>query len=275
MLLSKKPETKECIVEILAKGALDTTMLQVVVQEKKTITKQGFYKALRELIAEEVVVKNKQVVLLSTTWLSRMKNFVGSVDANYTAQIGGELLDLKEGDSMVFTFKSLLSLDLLWMHYFCILAKEHDESVLLYNGHNFWNLLRPDIENTLYEWLNEYKKDKTYYVIGHNTPLDKISNMYMKDEYGIQVAFENTPSLPENSHPVVFGDYVMNTVLDNTLVHAIDALYKKNTVWNDDVKKELEEIVSRLRRSKVVIERNKKKAEQIRKKLMKYFVFYK
>ena len=52
-------------------------------------------------------------------------------------------------------------------------------------------------------------------------------------------------------------------------------IYKKYTRWEPAVQTELEGIISNMKRSKVVIERNKKKAEQLRKKLMNYFVFYK
>jgi hypothetical protein len=54
----------------------------------------------------------------------------------------------------------------------------------------------------------------------------------------------------------------------------IDRLYKNNSEWNEGVAKQLKAILGNLKRSKVVIYRNKKKAEQLRKKLMKYFVFY-
>jgi hypothetical protein len=55
----------------------------------------------------------------------------------------------------------------------------------------------------------------------------------------------------------------------------IDRLYKNNPEWNEGVAKQLTAILGNLKRSKVVIYRNKKKAELLRKKLMKYFMFYK
>ena len=73
----------------------------------------------------------------------------------------------------------------------------------------------------------------------------------------------------------MFGDYIMSTVLDATTVAAIHQICERYPRWQPEVQVELEDIIGRMRRSKVVIERNKKKAEQLRKKLMKYFVFYK
>jgi hypothetical protein len=74
-------------------------------------------------------------------------------------------------------------------------------------------------------------------------------------------------------YPTVFGDYVVSTVLDTNTVRAIDSVYKKYAKWEPAVEEELKEIIGRMRRSKVVIERNKKKADLLRKRLMKYFVF--
>jgi hypothetical protein len=133
--------------------------------------------------------------------------------------------------------------------------------------------VRSDIENSFYEWVKTSGK-KTYCVIGHTTSLDKTTSKYLYSEYGIELAFEKV-SMDQHVYPTVFGDYIVSTILDTNTVKAIDEVYKKYTTWEPQIQSDLEEIISRMKRSKVVIERNKKKAEQLRKKLMKYFVFYK
>ena len=110
--------------------------------------------------------------------------------------------------------------------------------------------------------------------MGSNTVLDRSTTKYI-EQYGIKLAYEDKMSFQKNYFTSVIGDYILDTILDMNTANAIDALYKKHTVWNEDVSKELADILTRIKRSKVVIYRNKKKAEQIRKKLMKYFVFYK
>ena len=104
--------------------------------------------------------------------------------------------------------------------------------------------------------------------------MDRATTAYVK-KYGIEFVYEEKMSLPKNYFTSVIGDYILDTILDMNTANAIDLLYKNNTVWNEDVAQHLQIILMNLKRSKVVIYRNKKKAEMLRKKLMKYFVFYK
>lgn len=271
MLFSTKPDIKESIISILSKGEVDSTELQKQVSEEKKVTKQGFYKALRELVADEVVAKNKQMVILNSFWVNKLHDFVTSIDEKY--KLEDSFLSLQEGESLVYHFKSLASLDVLWMHYFYIIAKkESSESIILYNAHEFWSLFRYSAENAMYEWIGSNTRT-AYEIIGSNTELDRSTTSYMK-QYGIEIAYEDKMSFQKNYFTGVIGDYILDTVLDMNTATAIDNLYKSHTVWDESVEAELTSILSRLKRSKIIIERNHKKAEMLRKKLMKYFVFY-
>ncbi len=272
MLLSNKPDIKETIISILSKSSVDSTELQKEVVEQKKVTKQGFYKALRELVAEEIVVKNKQLLLLNNFWINRLHEFIGNVDKTY--QLQDSFLNLQEGESLVYHFKTIASLDALWMHYFFIIAKKKPtEPIIFYNAHEFWSLFRYEVESFMYKWIADNNR-KTYLVVGGNTALDRTTTAYIK-EFGLDITYEIKPSFKKNYFTTVIGDYILDTILDMNTANTIDRLYQKHTIWNEEVAKELGEILSRLKRSKVVIYRNKKKAEQLRKKLMKYFVFYK
>lgn len=273
MLLSSKRKVDETIVRLLAEGPVDSLVLLQKAQEEITVTKQGFYRALRELLKDEVVTKHKQTVLLNTVWLNKLQNFVTDVDTNYLAKASEQVFSLSEGDSMTFKFKSVLDLDMLWMHYFYMLAKQSDTPILFNSHHEFWSLFRSDMQSQMYAWIKANNK-KTYYVIGSKTLMD-IETTKPHKQYGLEIAYEDKPSTNPNTGITVMGDYIFNTVLDNTTTKAIDELYRKYQKWEPAVEKELQEIIGRIRRSKVVIERNHKKAELLRKKLMKYFVFYK
>jgi len=274
MLLSSKPKVEETIVDILADGPYDSLVLLKKVQKNHSVTKQGFYRAIRVLLKDEIVTKNKQLILLNPLWSSRIKHFIDRIHTISHTKESETLLKLADGDTMVFRFKSIVDLYLLWNHYFFIFCQKNEGSVVFFNTHNFWALIRSDIENEMYAWIRNNNK-KAYSVIGHNTPLDRSTSDYIKKDYGIEIAYEDTPSISETVFPAVFGDYIMSTVLDATTVRAIGDIYTRYQKWEPTVEKELKEIISRMRRSKVVIERNKKKAEYLRKKLMKYFVFYK
>ncbi|MDQ5962011.1 MAG: hypothetical protein QG669_404 [Patescibacteria group bacterium] len=270
MLLGSKPETKELIVHLLAEGALDTTDLQEKVQAKKSVTKQGFYKALRELVRDEVVVKNKQLAVLSNLWINKLQSFVTQVDEQYKQS--SDFIALQEGENITYHFKTLESLDLFWMHQFFLIAKQFpNEPTIFYNSHEFWSLFRNTEQVLLYSWIRDHKR-KTYFVIGGDSRLDKETTKHIFS-YGLDMHYEANTGLKKNYYFTVIGEYIVATILDMNTTNAIDALYKKYDTWTEETQKELSIILGRLKRSKVVIERNKKKAEMLRKKLMKYFLF--
>jgi hypothetical protein len=271
MLLSTNPDIKEIIISLLAKGSIDSTELQRLVEEKKKVTKQGFYKALRELTVEEIVVKNKQIVALSNLWVNKLQSFVTQVDEQYKQS--SDFIALQEGETITYHFKTLESLDLFWMHQFFLVAKQFpDEPTLFFNSHEFWSLFRNTEQVLLYSWIRDHKR-KTYFVIGDTTLLDKQTTSHIAS-YGIDMYYESNTGLKKNYYFTVIGEYIIATILDMNTTNTIDGLYKKYPVWTDATQKDLLQILGRLKRSKVVIERNKKKAEMLRKKLMKYFVFY-
>lgn len=274
MLLSSKPKVEEVIVDMLADGPHDSLILLNKVETKAKVTKQGFYRALRELLKDEIVTKNKQLVLLNPLWTGRIESFVERLHTISTPKEAEVLLRLAEGDTMVFRFKSVVDLYLLWNHYFFIFCQRTQGPVVFFNTHNFWALIRSDIENAMYAWIKNNNKE-AYCIIGHDTHLDRVTSDYIKNDYGINLAYETSPSTRETFFPAIFGDYIMSTVLDVTTVNSINELYQKYQQWEPAVQKELEDIIGRMKRSKVVIERNKKKAEGFRKKFMKYFTFYK
>ncbi len=274
MLFSQKMDIKEVIISELSAGSLNSLDLNKKVLLRKDISKQGFYKALRELISEEIVTKNKQNVLLSPIWVNKLQGFINTIQQSSHRQVSSEVVSLAEGDTMIFRFKSVIDLYLLWNHYFFIFCKQTEGSVIFFNSHNFWVLIRSDIENEMYRWIRDTKKE-AYSVIGHNTPLDRSTSDYIRESYNINLSYDTKPLIRDTIFPAIFGDYIMSTILDQKTVDAIHQVYLKYKAWEPAVEFEMKEIIKKMGKSKVVIERNAKKAEKLRKKLMNHFIFYK
>ncbi len=267
-------DIKEVIISELSAGSLDSLELHKRVLKQKEISKQGFYKALRELLSAEIVTKNKQLVLLSPIWINKIQGFVDTIHHSSYKQVSDEVVSLAEGDTMIFRFKSIIDLYLLWNHYFFIFCKQTEGSVIFFNSHNFWVLIRSDIENEMYRWIRDIKKE-AYSVIGYNTPLDRSTSDYIRETYNINLSYDTKPLIKNTIFPAIFGDYIMSTIIDKKTIDAIHQVYLKYKIWEPAVEFEMKEIVSKMEKSKVVIERNAKKAEKLRKKLMNHFIFYK
>lgn len=274
MLFSEKMDIKEVVISELSMGSLGSLELHKRVLMRKSVSKQGFYKALRELVAEEIVTKNKQLVLLSPVWITKMQNFINTLGNSSTKQVVEEIVHLQEGDTIVFRFKSITELYLLWAHYFFIFCKQTDGPVVFFNSHNFWILIRSDIENAIYQWTKDNQKN-VYNVVGYNTLLDRSTSEDIAKKYNIKSSHTANPEYKETIFPTIFGDYIMSTILDQKTVDAIHQVYLKYKAWEPAVELEMKEIIKKMGKSKVVIERNAKKAEKLRKKLMNHFIFYK
>lgn len=274
MIFTKYALISDLIIKSLAHGPLDTLELLEKLKNERYITKQGFYKSLRTLTQKEVLIKNKQVLTLSPVWLGEIEKFLTKVQKHRKTEISNILMRLQDGDSMVFRLKSTTDLYLLWSHYFKIFCKHTDGPIVFFNSHNFWPLLRKDIEKEVYGWVKAQRR-KAYSVIGNNTKLDRTSSQFLKKDYNIKISFEEKPSLKETVFPVVFGDYIISSVLKKHIVQEINKLFLRYEVWGPQAEKELQEIMMHDENSKLVIEKNTKKAEKIRKKILNHFMFYK
>lgn len=274
MFLSKKTIIAEEIVRLLSEGGQTTLDLLKKLRRTHSVTKQGFYKSLGELVDQEIILKNKQLVLLNNTWVNKLHRFIEVIDEHYQSPKSEEsFLSLSEGESLVYHFKLIASLDALWMHYFFLITKKEIKPVIMYSPHEWFSVIRPEVEEFMYSWLKEIKRE-SYSVVGHNTELDRNTTAYIKSEY-MQVAYEEKPSFRPTLYSTVIGDYIIDTVIDSETTEKIHDLYLKFSEWKVELRDELVVILSNIKRSKVIITRNKKRAELIRRKLMKYFTFYK
>lgn len=273
MLFSDETDTKTVIIYTLSQGSVSSIKLQEQISKKQKITKQAFYKALRQLIKEEIIIKNKHVVMLNNSWIKRLQEFIESTDNTYTLK-KDDLFGLKDGESIVHDFRNLSSLNKLWMHYFFIAVKAYpSENIIFYNRHNFWMLFRHEAENFMFTWISNHAP-KAYLIIGNDTPLDRSTVKKIKYS-NVETHFEQYSSFEKHHYSLaVIGDYVIDTTLDNATVNAIDNLYKKHSQWNEAAAKELNIIMNQLKRSKISIKKDKKKATQIKKKLLNYFIFF-
>ena len=73
---------RQGILDILTKGPIDGVNLLEQVNIKLSVSKQGLYKALRELMRDEVIIKEKKLFTLNKVWLSRLKDFVEESEQN-------------------------------------------------------------------------------------------------------------------------------------------------------------------------------------------------
>jgi hypothetical protein len=270
----QKPKTTEDYILLLLKGGpISTTNLLAKIQKSKSgLTKQGFYKTLRILIQEEVVVVRNKIVSLSHVWILKMSQFFENAKRSYSIETAGEdFLLLGDGEKVSYTFKSPEQTDMFWGHAFSVLVDTmKEDNVFLFNPHEWFLFARYDTERVLFDGV--LKRNKKLFVLsGNNTPLDVFSKKDFDGDKSQYFTLDTNPFEKQNYYVNVFGDFLIEAWLDENVSQNIDAWYKKHTAATDEAIEELKQIVVQKGRNKFSISRNARKAEKIKSLFKKYF----
>ena len=128
-------------------------------------------------------------------------------------------------------------------------------------------------EESEIEHYRSYKKKQrqSYFLIGGKQTLD----FYFKKEYNenyFKINCKETKTIKDSDHLTVIGDIIIHSRVPELAMSKIEALYKKNSVANQEFIKELNSIVSSITRVSFKIERNQKKAARLKKIITRDFV---
>lgn len=272
MLFAEKT-IEDLIVEIVKTGPCGTVRLLELLQKKRSgLTKQGFYKSLRSLKTKEIVVIRNKVVSLSHVWISKMSRFFDEARKVYSIETQGEdFLLLKDGEKVSYTFKTPAQTDMFWGHAFSVLSEHTEErNILLFNPHEWFLLARNKEETSLFEELSNKNKN-LFILVGNNTKLDIFAKTYLTKEKQEYHTLEKSPFEKPNYYVNIFGDFVIEALLDEKTSEKINQFYKETNIFDDDAKNKIKEIVSKKGKDKFIISKNHRKAEKIRNLFKKYF----
>lgn len=277
MILTEQKNTEEIIVEILSGGPIKTAdLIQKIKKIKQGITKQTVYSALRKLRKEEVVIMYKKEAMLNQAWILKLYDFLENTDKNYifahkkSGYIEG-VNQLSEGDKITYHFKDFRTLDIYWAHIFFVILKKVDKKapIFIFNPHEWFLLIRDEPEQKAFEWLKKERRP-TFLTLGHETPLDKL----IVKEYSsktVSVAIDTKTNYPDDYYVAVVDDYVLETKFDASMAREINRVYKAAQSPGEKVIGAVREIISKKYKAKVIVSKNKNKAEKIKKKLAKNF----
>jgi hypothetical protein len=261
----------EKIVLLLKNGALNTSDLLVLLQKGGTVTKQGFYAALRRLKAEDTVVVQRKTVALNTTWIQKMRNLVLGMGRVYTEDTGAiGILSLADKESVSYSFATIQQLDAFWGHAQNIVvhATPVTDPVYTYDPHYWFYIGRKDTEYALVDEVTSLGK-QFLMTVGGNTALDKAIKGDFSTElrqYHIERLFDD-----QTYYVVVIGDFIFETRLDPKAAQLIEEIYQRNTVLTGIVAQMLGQISKMRVRSRLKISRNRTRAMKLKAKMRKNF----
>lgn len=272
MLFNRTSTTEDYVVKILSRGSMPKPKLVEMIKEKFKVSKQGAYKAIRKLYKEEVVSIRDKNISLHLSWVTKLSDFSKETLQNYGGESGKEeFMQLQEGESLTYKFKSLLNLDILWTHVLASFLenRKSDSDLLIFNPHQWFLLGRKDVEENLLRKTKE-KGIKWLQIIGGNTDLDKeIIKMLSSRE--ISFSLTEKKYFNENTYINVLGDFVIEATLSERAVLGIEKIFSIHKELESAAKEIATLIKENTGIQKLKIMRSKRKTLTVRKIFMRHF----
>lgn len=261
------------VIECLQKGTLSTTDLLKLLREKRSrTTKQGMYAVLRKLIRAEVVLKHKQLVSLNIVWLSKLESFVSLAEHFYTSTSrSGNFLGLADGEKIKYEFQNPNVTDAFWNHVIYLLVEARPKQPwFAYNPHCWFFLARPESERALRDFIIR-NGGQYLLIVGAKHPLDQSIRKEFDNEHS-QYFMREPPLFPKNNYYLnIIGDYVIEVWIDPAQANEIEQLYASASETTEEIGERLQDIIGSKGKTKLVVSRDRKKAEKFRRMLSKPF----
>lgn len=277
MHLTRPQKIEDLIISTLLTGEKKTVeLLRLISRTQGFIgtTKQGFYRALRKLIKEEVVIVYKKHISLNSNWVQEMRDlFIRSTDqySNPDSPIG--FLSLSDGESASYTFNTIKNMDTFWGHTWNVLIKQitPDEPVFVYDPHYWFYIARKDLEKKYHKEISSQHR-YFFMTVSAKTHLGTLIKNDFKPpylQYNVKRVFND-----ESYYMTVLGDYIVETHLDKKIVDIISHIFNTNTAITTEVVRILQDLIETPISCKLKITRSLTKAEKLKKKLIKDFCIF-
>ncbi|MEK7150519.1 MAG: hypothetical protein AAB736_02835 [Patescibacteria group bacterium] len=266
---------KEKVVYAVARKSRNTNELISHFFKAEGVTKQAVYKALRSLLREEIVIKQRKQVVINSAWLSQMKQLVATgertIGADKEKTIFGPLSFKRK---ITLRFKNTESLDIYSGHLLLTLADHFKDKPFFFFNHHEWFIYdRPLSETYLYETVAE-KGYKIFLTLGKNTSLAR--DFKRKFEKGnVQIAIDDSYKFPITDYLFVVEDFIIIARYDKKISEDINKLMTETDIMNENEIARLGKILVSCRDARIIIVRNKLRAQKIRRALAKNFVIKK
>ncbi len=272
MSLLKPSTLEEVVVKFLSEGEKSTATLLTKIRESgRDITKQGFYKALRKLKGEEIILVYRKIVSLDTVWIKKMGDLFEEITkAHALRRDSFDIVGLDDRESMTYLFSNAKNLDTFWGYIQSILIHKIEpcEPIFSYDPHYWFYIARKEREQELLKEMVEHKR-QFLMTVGGTTPLDKVVRQDFNNDY-LQYNYKKMFDAP-NYYITLLSDYIIEVTLDISVSTEIENIYQNEKVITAEIINSLDKLLLSKGRNKIKISRNRKRAVLLRKKFQKDF----
>lgn len=274
-LKNKEKSIEELVFDLLQKGSISINELIKEMNKKRgSATKQGVYRVLRKLSEEEKILIHNKNVSLNLHYLKKMSNFFTLAEHFYLPKNlnANDFLNLSDKEKISYNFKKVDMLDAFWTHIFYMLNEIVDSKnpIYVYNPHEWFAYVRKDTDDAVIE-SNRNKSRQILLTLSHNDQLDKDFIKTMRSDtlqcnIDIKKIFKK-----DNYYLSVLADYIIEVYIEEKISKEIDRFFKEVKAIGNKERELLQNIISKNGKNKLVISRDKKKADSLKKILGKDF----
>ena len=263
MIFSNNESIEDAVIRVLPQGVNTVEKIYASLKnENYDVSLRGVYKAIKKLRNQGIVLKNGKILSVSQEWIEKINR---SLKSQYA------LPSLSDGESATYNYNSLANLDLYWKHLIISLEEKYSRyPVFMYTPYNIWVNV-PGRSESQIEFYKKFDQQKNYgfLVIGNTSPIDQsFKKKYQSGFFQIDTWSKTT--FRDSEYFTIISDYIVTTKLGKKNTTIIANYYNKS-VNRFDAIHDLENILKTSDKVKIKLERNKRKALLLRKKLFKNF----
>lgn len=261
----------DTIIFALEKGSISKQDLLDLVCKKKHVTVQGVYKEIRKLVREGKILIHKQALSLNLLYISKQYDRWSAVLNNYEGGLSlkNHFLDLQEGESLTYRFKTLNDLDAYWTHASIILDKHTKQPIPSYSviPHDWFFYGRKETDT----FWTKSQKDKMRLIVTHPTALDKeVAKERRLVGYKMTLGV-NPLKQDESTYYTLIHGYVFKITLKAKTVQRIQEFLNMHTRIGRIDPEEIQKLIYAPGAAVMKITKDKNKFEKMAGKCKKYF----
>lgn len=249
-------------------------------KEKSPMTIQGFYKLLRQMLKSRIILKESNLLLLDSFWISKVVDFADLIKENYLdSKVSSASILLEEGENKKYEFENIAEMDNFWGHGLNVVkdfyTKNEHSDKNAYSQHYFsvFHLARTKSEQDAIQTFGSVNM-QWYMASGSNTFLNKLVPKIIERENHHQFIYDfeeynKNRELPleKNLWVTLIGDFIFEATFPKYIFELIEKIYEETRSIGEFNADKLNSLFQEPGKTFLTVSRDKKKAEKIRNEI--------
>lgn len=243
----------------------------------KKMTIQGFYKVIRKLLDNRILLKDGAHISLDSFWINRVIEFSKNIEATYIqTKVSFANVLLEEGESRRFEFENIIMMDNFWAHSLNLVRHYYenndyrDKNIYSRNYFSVFHIARTESENINTQYFGMSSMN-WYMASGSNTFLNKLPMKLITEKSYRQFIFDfdeynkNIKTVVGKNYWVtVIGDFIFEAKFPNYIFELIEEIYNNTQSIADFNADKIKKLFYEPGKAILTISRDEKQAEELR-----------